>query len=97
MSYASLKIKSLETVEDAYHEAHAVLSKAGVKLEGQGVAQRIKVLEKKAKLWDKLIKNCDIQHTDDADGMPIFTVRVGCDWRVKSFKEAVQKSQEGLV
>lgn len=46
-----------------------------------------------AELWRKLIKNCEITHVDDRDMEPVYEVRIPCDWRISTFKKAIEASE----
>ena len=47
--------------------------------------------QKDAVRWQTLIKFAEIEHFDDRDGEPIFTVRIPVDWNYNDFKNAVDE------
>jgi hypothetical protein len=50
----------------------------------------------KAKLWDKLINNCQIELVDTRDAEPIFEIKIPCSFEITDFKKAIQASEEGI-
>jgi hypothetical protein len=48
-------------------------------------------VSKDALRWQTLIKFAEIEHFDDRDGEPIFTIKIPVDWKYHDFRLAVDE------